>query len=152
MIQRIQSLYLLLVAAAMITVAVMPLGLLRVDGFEEQYAAFATISQGHAGVTGFPVWGLGGLALFSALLALMALFLYKQREKQTTLCMVNGFLIGLYYIAFVIFYFSIQRGTDADFAPSVFVALPLIALLFNILSMKAISKDIALLASLDRLR
>jgi hypothetical protein len=52
----------------------------------------------------------------------------------------------------VIFYFSIQRGTDADFAPSVFVALPLIALLFNILGMKAISKDIALLASLDRLR
>lgn len=152
MIQRIQSLYLLLVAVAMTAVALLPLGVLRVDGLEVLYAAFSTTAQNDGSATGFPVWLLGCLALFSALVALITLFMYKHHERQTTLCMVNSCLLGLYYVVFVLFFFSIRRGVDADFAPSVYVGLPLLALLLNMLANKAIARDIALIASLDRLR
>lgn len=156
MIQRIQSLYLLLVAAAMVAVAFLRLGTLEGDGLAVHFSAFSAYSAlsttADEKVMDFPVWVMGGLATLSALLALVTLFLFKHRERQTTLCMVNGFLMGLFYVAYAFFFFTIQRGADVDFSPGISVALPLLALLFNILAMKAIAKDSALLASLDRLR
>ncbi len=152
MIQRIQSLYLLFVAAAMVAVALLPLGTLEGDGLTVNYSAFSALSMDDETGKDFPVWVMGGLAAFSALMALVTIFLFKQRERQTTLCMVNSFLMGLFYVTYAFFFFTIQRGIDVDFAPSLSVALPLVALLFNILATRAISRDIALLASVDRLR
>lgn len=152
MIQRIQSLYLLLVAAAMLAVAAMPLGVLEGDGWLVRYTAFDNTAVNAETATAFPVWLLGYLAGLSALVALITVFLFKQRERQTTLCLVNGFLIGLFYVAYAVFFFSVRRGVDVDFAPGLSIGLPLVALLFNTLAMKAVSRDIALLASLDRLR
>jgi glucan phosphoethanolaminetransferase (alkaline phosphatase superfamily) len=152
MIQRIQSLYLLLVAAAMVAVAVLPLGVLAGDGLVVTYSAFTATSVGDVLASNYPVWVMGVLAVLSSLVALVTIFLYKMRSRQTTLCMVNGFVLVLFYVAYFLFYFTIQRGSDVDFSPALSVALPLVALLFNLLAIKAIAKDVALLASLDRLR
>lgn len=152
MIQRIQSLYLLIVSGLMTALAVLPLGFLTGDDVRVELGAFGyTVLQG-AFQLSFPVWVMGLLAVLSAFVAFLTIFLYKRRALQSSLCSLNGVLIVLFAVSYGIFYLVGLKGINLDFSMPVSVALPVFALVFNIMATKAITKDIELLSSLNRLR
>jgi hypothetical protein len=152
MIQRIQSLYLLLVAGLMTVLSVVPLGVLSGDDKLVELGAFGfTVLQGtfHSS---FPVWVMGALAVLSAFLAFVTIFLYKKRSFQTMLCTFNGVLMVLFAVGYAAIYLVGLKGIDLDLTLNATVVIPVVALVFNIMATKAITKDIELLSSLNRLR
>jgi len=152
MIQRIQSLYLLLVTALMIAVMCMPLGVLVNDGGFVSYTPFTVGSTDMTNPPVFPVWLFGTFAAISAILAFGIIFLYKKRTLQTILCTINGSIMVIFYLVYAAFFFVMYKGTDVDYSPGIAVCFPLICLILNIMAVRSISKDIALLESLNRIR
>lgn len=152
MIQRIQSLYLLLVAGLMAALAVMPVGLLTGDDVLVEVGAFGFSVLEGSFQSSFPVWVIGALAVFSAFVAFLTIFLFKRRSLQTSLCSFNGVLIVLFAIMYVVLYVVGWKDMDLDFSMNVSVAFLVISLVFNIMATKAITRDIELLSSLNRLR
>ena len=135
MIQRIQSVYLLLGGIAL-------LGIIPVR------SALGTFT---------PTWALpAGLALagLAALLAIVSIFLYNNRPQQRTLVLGAQLLTIVVVLAvFAGVYFVIGfESIPAETGPILLMVLPVLAYLFLFLARKAIEKDIALVRSMDRLR
>lgn len=124
MIQRIQTIYLLLVAVLLTTmVFIMPTG----------------------------VVALTVVAAAIAAIAFVTIFIYKKRKMQINLTLLNFGLIALYLVLF--FYFLSQSLVELnDWKQVLLLVLPVFGLFFNLLALLAIKKDEALIKSLNRLR
>jgi peptidoglycan/LPS O-acetylase OafA/YrhL len=97
-------------------------------------------------------WTLSVECGITAALALVALFLYKKRKWQITLCyIILGLLLCSYLIVFVDFWYP-NQGNSEVFALKVPIVFPLFAIVLDILAILAIRKDEKLVRSLDRLR
>jgi len=152
MIQRIQSLY-LLVALAAISV----LFFTDMAQFANENGLFRLIYDGVYAIDAesnmvMPAYALLSLLIATILLLLIVLFLYKKRILQIRLCgMALGLLAGIWGM---IYYFgktaSKELGAEHSFTWA--MVLPLVAMVFVYLSIKAIGKDEALVRSLDRIR
>ena len=157
MIQRIQSVFLLLLALAMLSVLALPLWH-KADGLTGQELTltafgFQSLGKPLALPTG-PAWLIGVLAVASAAVAVFEIFQFRNRAKQLLLGSVNLLLIVATLGA--AFYFSNQgeqhlnvklQGTEmAGFY------LPTVALLLNLLANRFIRRDEQLVRSADRLR
>jgi hypothetical protein len=152
MIQRIQSVYLLLITALMVAVLFVPFGIITNQAGVFEYSAFSVKPVELATGSLFPIWIVGLLTVLSAILAFVNLFFFRKRRLQLRLCLLNGVVIALFYIAYAVFFMALFSGEDVDYSPNIAVSFPLISLILDILAMKAISKDEALVQSLNRLR
>ena len=157
MIQRIQSVFLLLLALAMLSVLALPLWH-KVDGLTGQGLTmsafrFEAVGKSLALPTG-PVWMIGMLAAASAAVALFEIFQFRNRTKQLLLGSVNLLLITATLGA--AFYFSNQGEQALNMKlEGRFLAgfyLPTMALLLNLLANRFIRRDEQLVRSADRLR
>ena len=157
MIQRIQSVFLLLLALAMLSVLALPLWH-KVDGLTHQeltLTAFGFQAQGVQvpGSVG-PVWLIGALAAASAAVAVFEIFQFKSRTKQLMLGSVNLLLIVATLGA--MFYFSnkgeqlLNLKLEGQYQAGFY--LPTLALLLNLLANRFIRRDDQLVRSMDRLR
>lgn len=144
MIQRIQSLFLLLSSAAFWT---------------EFAAPFATTDVASQGVMNDLVYNIHdspvliGLTIIGGLVTLSAIFLFNNRPLQKRLSylgIVMAILLPL--VAFLLIYN--ERTGDAlntiNYDLGIFP--PLVALIFAVLAGRAIGKDDKLVKSMDRLR
>ena len=157
MIQRIQSVFLLLLALAMLSVLVLPLWH-KSDGLTGQeltLTAFGFASTGKPlGLPGGPVWLIGVLAAASAAVAALEIFQFRNRARQLLLGSVNLLLITATLGA--AFYFSNQGEQalnlklEGQFLMGFY--LPTLALLLNLLANRFIRRDEQLVRSMDRLR
>lgn len=152
MIQRIQSLYLLAVAALMATAVFTPLATF-LAGVEE-YELFAFALKGPE--QSFPTVYMGVIIALSALLPLITIFMYKKRLLQIRLCAVEIVLL-LGVIAFMIIYYCLSNRMFSDlefYAQSIRIAMifPLVSLILVYMAARAIFKDEMLVRSLDRIR
>ena len=157
MIQRIQSVFLLLLALAMLSVLVLPLWH-KSDGLTGQeltLTAFGFASAGKPlGLPGGPVWLIGVLAAASAVVAALEIFQFRNRARQLLLGSVNLLLITATLGA--AFYFSNQGEQalnlklEGQFLMGFY--LPTLALLLNLLANRFIRRDEQLVRSMDRLR
>jgi len=149
MIQRIQSVYLLLVAGLLILSMTMPVGtFIAADG-----APYAFTNLGvNTGVTYHSTWGLLGLLLISAILAFGTIFLFRNRMLQIRVCIFNTILMVGYYLSFAVFVYLLKDDLDASYNLSWALGLPLIALILNYLAIRAIGRDEVLVKAADRLR
>jgi hypothetical protein len=150
MIQRIQSIFLLL--------SVIALSLLFVDAFN-----FATVTgapetdvilgDGDLDTYDYPM--LIGLSGLGAVVLLISIFLFNNRNLQS-----NIVKLGLALVAALgggaAYYFMTMNDTaeslNATLAPSFGWASPVLTLIFCGLALRAISKDDKLVKSMDRLR
>jgi len=157
MIQRIQSVFLLLLALAMLSVLALPLWH-KIDGLTHQaltLTAFGYNATGLqlAGTTG-PVWVIGLLAAASAAVAGYEIFQFRNRAKQLLLGSINLLLITATLGA--AFYFSnkgeqlLNLKLEGQFLAGFY--LPTLALLLNLLANRFIRRDEQLVRSADRLR
>ena len=85
MIQRIQSLYLLIAAALMSLTLLMPIATFVVDGQTFELSAFA-LSCGE--VSQSTLW-MGVMLILATVLPLVTIFLFKRRTLQVRLCAVE---------------------------------------------------------------
>ncbi len=150
MIQRIQSIYLLVVTILMIICMCNPVGSILTP--DNEISTFTNLCITTAEDTSnYAPWALFVLLLIIALLALVTIFLFKKRMLQIRLTIFSSILLIGYYVVFVVFV-TTMLADDASFAPSWLVCLPFAALILNWLAIRSIGADEALVKAYDRLR
>jgi hypothetical protein len=158
MIQRIQSLYLFVVAVACTLLFFFPM-IDYIDPVKGSYKLFAMgmRSDGVPGILFFrETLPLLLLVIASLVLALITIFFYKRRRLQLQLVSINVLLhvifIGLVFFLYNNFFEHHITGSGISGAYQFGMYIPLISLVFLILASRAIRKDEALVKSTDRLR
>ncbi len=147
MIQRIQTLYILL--AAILTALLLKLNFaeLTVSGEFYIFNAKGIISGEQTLFSGLPLF------LFSWLISLLhlgAIFLYKRRILQMRILVFTIILLlGLFG---VMLYFLYASFSGAEVAFKIPMTFPVIAIILDYLAIRAIGKDEALIRSLNRIR
>ena len=143
MIQRIQSIYLLLssiVSGGFIFIfnlwKVAENKIFIVDLFSQESILYKII----------PI-----AFIVSALLAFATIFLFKNRQLQFVLGRVN-ILINLFLLGLLIYLSLTLSGETAVSEKGIGMFLPIVAILLLVLANKAIKKDEDLVKSVDRLR
>ena len=149
MIQRIQSLYLLLSAAVMSLLFFFQIA--DLPGNFDFY--LWKITDGTTNIYTLP---LPILAVMSILVSIITIFLFKKRGYQVKLCMLNFLLILIFMILVFWLYpgFILTKQFGEDFQPdyNFSIYVPIVSFIFILLAHKAIRKDDNLVKSADRLR
>lgn len=149
MIQRIQTVYLLVVVGLLITSMCFPLGYFTdaealTYRFTAKEITMANTSQ--------PTWGLFAILLLNSIVALATVFLYKNRKLQKRMIVFNSILLIGFYVVFGVFYYVLRNDLNAVFSMNWPLCLPLVCILLNYLAIRGINHDEALVKAVDRLR
>lgn len=158
MIQRIQSIFLLLVCIAMDFTAFSPLLIISLPSDVLDISISNLLNFNSFGILdGQEVlkhtWGVVTIAILSALLAFVNIFLYKKRKLQIKIGNLTTFLIVLYYITLGVYLYSFSVNDNISIINIQYgIVLPFIALIFNILAVYRIKKDEKLVRSMNRIR
>lgn len=150
MIQRIQSIYLLLAFVCLLLMNFWPIAsfgpaIVNLQG---------VVSQSDIALEPILDLQYSYLQLPLMLLTLITIFLFKDRKKQMLLARLDYLLV----LAFIVWMqidlerFSEQSGQGIQVSYDISTFLPVIALAFLLLAHRAIKKDEELVRSLDRLR
>lgn len=91
---------------------------------------------------------VNGILLLSAVLSLVAVFLYKRRKQQALLCVFNMLILVLWYLLFAIN----NQNPDSVMSLGWPVLLPAIGIIMLFLARQGIIADEKLVRSLDRIR
>jgi hypothetical protein len=150
MIQRIQTVYLLIT----IILTGFVIGFPLVELFTENDTSYVMTILGvyFEKNMEYSTWGLLVLCIINMIIALIAVFLYRNRVLQMRLCVFNILVIVGFYILFAFYYWIIQEKFAAEMLVKWPVILPLINAIFTYLALRAIAKDEALVRAADRLR
>ena len=152
MIQRIQSLYLLAVAALMVTAVLTPLAYF-VAGAEE-YLLYAFALKG--GETSYSTIYMGVVVALAAIIPFVAIFCYKNRMLQIRLCAVElVLLVGSVIFMAIYYYLGSRMFSQLEFNTQGFriaIIFPVVSLILDYLAIRAIFHDEMLVRSLDRIR
>lgn len=150
MIQRIQSVYLLVVTILIIICLCSPVG--SYIGSDYSVSALTNLCLTMAdGTKDYAPWALFVILLVVAVLAFGTIFLFKKRMLQIRLTIFSTILLIGYYATLVTFIFMLKEES-MTFSPSWTVCLPLVAIILNWLAIRAIGKDEVLVKAYDRLR
>ena len=154
MIQRIQTLYLLLAAACVGAMLFLPL-VQYTDGTAEFTLKASMLSDG-ADTSYMPAIYLCILLSLAALLPFVTIFLFKRRMVQIRLCVIElVLLLGGAVMTGIYCYLAYRVVSGLPFgAVSVkpWVGMPLLAMILVFLAVKAIFRDELLIRSLNRIR
>lgn len=160
MIQRIQTVYLLLVVALGITLCFVPV----VQFVSPEDAAvvraweLTAFGMNETTVNELPAIqlnGLWGLLLASVLipvLAMVDIFLYKKRLLQARLNIFSIMLCLGYYGVLAIYVYLAKMVMGAEWYILPWAAIPLVCLVLTIMATRRILKDEAMVRAADRLR
>ncbi len=149
MIQRIQTVYLLIVAVLMVVAMSVSAGsFIAPDYTITELTNLALVAPD--GTADYQPWALFALLLLVAALALGTIFLYKKRMLQIRLTLFSSILLIGYYATLVAFVLLLKG--DAGFVPSWGLCLPAVSLILNWLAIRAIGKDEMLVRSYEHLR
>ncbi|MDR7132175.1 glucan phosphoethanolaminetransferase (alkaline phosphatase superfamily) [Algoriphagus sp. 4150] len=158
MIQRLQSVFLLLVAAAMGFTLGLDLWVQEAADsgevwslnalFLEQRSATGEVLQTSSN------WYIAAMAAFVGLLAIISIFQYRNRGRQMMINMMNSLvMVGLVAIVFLItnsMNTELAAADNGEYQIGFWAIL--IAMVCNMLANRFIRKDEALIKSVDRIR
>lgn len=149
MIQRIQSVYLLICTLLTGSLFFLPLASLSNDE-----TTFTLLYRGLDNGTELttPTLALAILVCVATLVSFIAIFLFKKRMLQIRLCGLNmGFLIGT---TGMIYFLGSQMAKElsAEISYQLPMFFPIVALILTFLAIRAIGKDEALIKSMNRIR
>ena len=154
MIQRKQSVFILLAMCLMASIMIWPIDVYAsVHGLTElRWTGLWDVSDANAPKLVSPLVPLTSLVVISMVLNLVGLFLFKKRPLQMRLVGIAsgvefGVMLVLIYISN-----SLASSLGAELHFAVRWIVPLLAAVFDVLAYRGISDDEALVRSLDRLR
>lgn len=153
-IQRIQSIYLLIAAVAMGIFTFCPLGQITTAEYTMLFNSWGMFSEGEAtsAVATFelPTIYLTLISAIAFLLPLVDIFLYKNMPLQKRVCAIALLLtVGAASVAGILGYTAIEGSSVAW---SSVVCAPIVAIIFLLLAWRGISSDQRKLRSYDRIR
>ncbi|MFV0365439.1 MAG: DUF4293 domain-containing protein [Mangrovibacterium sp.] len=148
MIQRIQTLYMLLSSMLIGLLFALPFAEIA-DATNQIYEFNAFGIEGNAGLlqNGWAVSLLIGIIL---ILQVAAIFLYKNRILQMRM-LTFAILLAL-GLTGLLFFFVLKSFDDVTISYHMAMSFPIVAAILNYLSIRAIGKDEALIRSVDRIR
>ncbi len=136
MIQRIQSIYMLLVTL--------------LGGIGPFVAYLWLDAKGLAFFAQNEVW-ISIVFYLSAALALLAIFLYKNRQNQFVVNRLN-MIMNLFLLGFFVYRSLNLSGETLVSEKGIGMLIPVFSIVFLVLANRAIKKDEDLVKSVDRLR
>lgn len=149
MIQRKQTIFLLLALAAMIVCLCLPIG--RVDA-KALGSGLVWYNIGTYASTGIHFQPLLFIDLVVASsLTLIDIFLFNKRKLQAQLCVV-GILLCIVWYGYYIFNACAVYGSLDGFHIGFAACLPFVAIVLLFLARRGIKADEALIKSMDRIR
>lgn len=150
MIQRIQTIYLLLVVIlGTLLCFFSPVQFLMPEATE------------YVSLMPFDKWALAIITVVIPVLALVNIFLFKHRLLQSRLNIVNVILCFGYYAMLALYIAYIVKGhellgsstlTGAEWYLSIWASIPLVNIVLTMMATRRILKDEALVRAADRLR
>ena len=153
MIQRIQTVYLLLAFLCLLCMFFFPLAsFVDINGhvYAMSYNRFYSIDKTQNFSQNLNLFNF--LIYILAVATLVTIFLFRKRPLQMRICtmivILNVFLQGI----IVLYFFKFKEMLQGTAAPSLVLILPLIAAIFTFLAFREVSKDEELVRSLNRLR
>lgn len=152
MIQRKQTIYLLLALALTIICLCLPLGTFTSNEDIGQTTTLYNLwTMGADGERSFSVWGLFVVLLVTCPICLIAIFSYHNRITQSRYCLFNILLIIGWYIGYAALALSLSEsyGSYSISFPSI---IPVISIILYAMARKAILADEALVRAADRIR
>ncbi len=153
MLQRIQTLYLLLALACMALLFIIPFGEITNQAYETVKLGIKGCEYLKDGNTEtFSVLPVTIIIALSTLLTLVTIVLFKKRMLQIRLSVFN-IIIQLGSIGLMFFFlFQANNEFGESWSTSIVIILPAIAMIFTYLAIRSIGKDEALVRSVSRLR
>lgn len=172
MIQRIQSIYLLVVSILMLFILFSPIAEIAVERkqvINEKESADmkeivvyknygAVIYSNDKAKTIFSTWPVTTLICIIGLISFFTIFLYTSRMLQIRICVFNGLLLlgltGLtyYYFTAIKKQITISDLTIIQHTFKISIILPVISFILTFLAFRAIRRDELLVRSYERLR
>ena len=150
MLQRIQTLFLLFAASAMLVASVTPLAIFM---FNSDRVLFEAMGIYLNDTLNDSTWGLFVVGIISSVLALITVFLYKQRMLQIRISIFNIVVMIGFYLYFGFILYKIYPVENLQFQKvGIGIIMPFIAIILTILAIRKIGADEALVRSLQRLR
>lgn len=148
-IQRIQTVFLLIAVILMAVFAFFPALTFEFGGKEFVYGA---LEAGKVGNT-HPNTLMLTLVVLIALLAIIDIFLFKNLQRQMTVCFMDV-IIGLAMLVAIVIEAFVIKGRIGfeNVVPHWALALPVLSIIFLMLAHKSMSKDKKKLLDADRLR
>ena len=150
MIQRIQTVYLLLIVALGIALIWLPVLQLVTPEEASELQVWELSAIG-----GAPLQGLWGLLLTTALIPLLALvdiFLFKKRLLQARLNIFLALLCLGYYGVLAIYIWQAKLALGVDWHILPWASFPLVCFVLTLMATRRILKDEALVRAADRIR
>lgn len=152
MIQRIQSVYLLVVTILLVVAMCMPVGdFIGADGIATH--VFKPLGVALSDGSFHSTWGLFGILLLSTIIAFCTIFLFRNRMLQIRMTIFGSILLIGYYVAFAVFMFVLKDDLEAmTFRVGWALCLPLVSIVLSYLAFRAIYRDEVMVKAADRLR
>lgn len=162
MIQRLQTLYLLIVFILSIvslfsTIAGYNAGGEEVANFGD--FAFNTLKEPFTQLKTTGPWALGIIHVAVALISVITIMLFHKRVRQMRLTVFNIILLGGYLLVYAFFAWIYQQKLneipatlEVTFQAKLTAIYPLVSLILCVLAFRGIRKDEKLVRSLDRIR
>ncbi len=149
MIQRIQSVYLLVVTILMIVCMCSPIG--SILSGDQQISTFTNLFIALPdGSKVYDPFALFAILLIIAATSFVTIFLFKKRMLQIRLTIFSSIMLIGYYLALAAYILMLAEETS--FSASWTICLPFIGIVLNWLAIRSIGADEALVKAYDRLR
>lgn len=152
MIQRIQSVYLLLVTILLVVTLCLPLGQFHAAANGLEAATFKALGVSLTDGGYQSTWGLFCILLLSAVISLATIFLFRNRMLQIRMVIFSSLLLIGFYIVFGVFLYFLLDEFQHGFGVGIALCLPLVSLILNYLAFRGIYADEVLVKSADKLR
>lgn len=150
MIQRKQTIYLLLALAMLIVCLCLPIGKLTNSATLGADVAVYNIGLYTSnGINAHPILFVDIVVV--ATLSLINIFLYNKRKLQMRICVVNIILCLVWYAYYAFMALSMFKGIG-KFSMSFAVCLPFVAIILLVLARSGIKADEELIKSMSRIR
>jgi len=147
MIQRIQTLYLVISAIFIGLLFAIPFAEILSDGAVYTFNFKGILLNGELKTSGMVISVLIGIILA---IHGFAIFTYKNRIRQIRLTVFSILLMVVLFGLF--FFFTYYSFSGAQISYKISMAFPLVAIILDYLAIRAIGKDEALIRSIDRIR
>jgi len=147
MIQRIQTVYLLLAAILLGLIYFLPVAVIQAADAVYQLDISGVKKAGELITSGLPL-----LIFLTAviLVHVVTIFLYRKRLLQVKILIMSIILVLGLFSTFFWFAYMGFKGAEVGFKLT--IAIPAVVIILDYLAIKAIAKDEALVRSLDRIR
>ena len=149
MIQRKQSVYLLLAVIAIVCALCLPIGYFVDEATSLVFKPMGiTLMDG----TQLSTWGLFALLVLGAIIPACTIFLFRNRRLQMRMIVFNVVLLVAYFFVLLLFISTLKSDLNSSFQLNWALCLPVVAIILNWLAFGAIRQDDQLVKAADRIR